>query len=164
MKNLYCEIFTDHSLEAVEHILNNVSLKEGSIKGIFSGKYLVGSIENSKFKYITYTNPPMEIHGQLTPSMNGSLISINIKAESSKEQAKALIYALSYPILFVVILLAIIKYPTNVFTYILGLISLTIPLIVYHFYVFFEHMDPEPNDVISKLLKDLNGKIETKSQ
>lgn len=157
MKKMYCEISTGYSIEAIECILNNISSKDGTAIGLVSGKYLQGSINNSKFKYITYDSPPIEIVGTLHNTAQGTQVTLHIQYESTKGQQKALIYALSYPIFFGLLLFAIISNPKSILTYVLGLVAMVIPIIVGKLYMLFWHHEPDPDQVIKKLTKDLNG-------
>jgi len=157
MKNISIEIFANQKLESVEQTFNKISLKDGKLIGLITGKYLIGTIDNLKFNYITYDNPPMQIQGTIIKEDNGTRIFLNIKSESMRGQLKAVTYALSYPLIFGILLFSIITNPKSIATYIIGLLSLTIPIIINYFYVLFWYSEPNPELIISRLTKDLGG-------
>lgn len=130
------------------------------ISNLIQKKMYVGEISIEKIELQTLDTPPIEIKGNITQKEGETILNLEFKYDSSIDQEKAFIYALGYPIIAIGIMLSIYNNPTSILTYILSLLSLSIPYLI-HKWESFGEKSPNPDYVIDYILESSKGKIIT---
>ena len=128
------------------------------ITNLIQKKMYVGVISIEKIELQTMNTPPIEINGNISQKENKTILNLEFKYDSSIDQQKALIYSLGYPIIVGFIIIAIYDNPTSILTYILSLLSLSIPYLI-HKWESFGEIPPNPDYVIDYILKVVKGKL-----
>jgi hypothetical protein len=127
------------------------SRERKNILDLFKGLYLKGTVTGSSFKFKTLDSPPMLVEGVYQELEEHVEVTIVVKVGSLKNGIKGLAYGLGYPIVFVGVLLGVIYHPTSLKTYILSVLALIIPHLIYKWYYYFEYHEPNPERLIKYL-------------
>jgi len=134
----------------VENLLLSSRKRKGLIN-LFKGLRLIGTVSESGFKFKTLDSPPMLVEGTYYQLEELTEVTIVVKVGSLKNGIKGLAYGLGYPIVFVGVLLGVIYHPTSLKTYILSVLALIIPHLIYKWYYYFEYHEPNPERLIKYL-------------
>lgn len=114
------------------------------ITNLIQKKMYVGEISIEKIQLQTMNTPAIEINGNISQKEGKTILSLAFKYDSSIDQEKAFIYSFSYPIIVGFIMIAIYDNPTSILTYILSLLSLSIPYFI-HKWESFGEIPPNPD-------------------
>jgi hypothetical protein len=131
--------------------IKEIILLQKSVKGLFSYPTFRGTITETTIEIDTMESSPTFIRGSIKPVLNDpsykSEITITISSVDNEKGPVMLLYVFSYLFIAIGFIIAVIKYPTHVWVYVLTLLACVIPIPLVKLYSFFESTPPSPEKV-----------------
>ena len=158
MNSKQVKIVSDQSIDMVLSNLNKFNGQPSFFSGLFGKIKYAGHISKDKISLVTFDSPPIEIRGNVVIEKSKTVINLEFKWESMRSQIKALVYALGYPIVAIVIFLNIYYNPTGIFSYIFSVLFLLGPIVLVKYILWFHYSTPNPLGYLNFILKVTNGK------
>lgn len=165
MEKLEATIVSPLSKAQIIETINRKITEKPKLKHLDNYDIFHGTIGEEKISLKTVTSPPIEISGEIVNGVSeSSELKILIKTDSMKKALNGLSLALLFPVIFVIGLLVIINEPKNIWNYIVTISCFPIVYYMTKFAVFFMYNEPDPNIVLRKLMKLVDGKLVEKNK
>ncbi len=135
--------------------LSNIIINKANLLSALTKKKYQGELNENQFNLLTYDSPPVEVFGEI----NNQVIKLQLKWDTMSSAIKAFILVIGYCIIAMVMGIQIKKDPSNIWTYIIGGLSLLIPYAIAKLYVLLYYSEPDPDKIVKKINKLVRGTI-----
>ena len=149
----------EETLAALAEITDSKANMVKAIKGMTESRF-VGELKSDSFHIENYESPPCEFKGTVKEENGTTTIDIRVIHKSISNSSLFGFYALLYPIIAVAFIIFLALNPTNIFLWVLAILTFLILWAITKFLNWFNRQgDPNPTRSIAAIQKQVKGQL-----